>query len=91
MKPKKMSNHKMIRKSIRFFFENQKTGLKEGKFCGKELTDFVNALVEKEHYPDTVLRYMRELKDEGVIDYERVGKKADSTYLITKAEYTKIT
>jgi len=80
---KNLSDHKKIKMSIiKFFFDTN-----HGKFTGIELKDFCHAYgLRKEVYPDTVLRYMRELKDEGVIDYERVGKKADSTYLITKVD-----
>jgi hypothetical protein len=78
-KPNPTSDHQVIRKTIIEFF-NAKTG----EFRGFDLWRHCLPYVQKKVYPDTVLRYMRELKDEGILQYEQVGSKQDSLYKIIK-------
>jgi len=79
MKPNPTSDHQVIRARIIQYFTNC-----EGRFRGFDLWNYCIPYTKKQVYPDTVLRYMRELKDEGVIMYKVVGMKADSCYEIVK-------
>lgn len=78
-KPNPTSDHQVIRKEIINFFN-----ISIGEFNGYTLWRQCLPYASKRVYLDTVLRYMRELKDEGVLNYEVVGKKADSLYRIVK-------
>lgn len=54
----------------------------EKMFYAINLIKFIQTLIRPNIYGDTVLRYMRELREDGLIDYETVGCKADSCYLL---------
>ena len=69
----------IITGKIRQFFTSR-----NGEFRGLDLYNFCKDGLTRAVYPDTVLRYMRELKDNGEIKYEQVGSKSDSLYKIKK-------
>lgn len=76
----KLSKRRKAIACIAFFFKTRPNK----QFHGYDLTNFVNALAKMKLYPDTVLRYMRQMRERGMIDYEQVGKKADSLYKVKK-------
>ena len=78
-KPNPTSDHQVIRRKIIEYFNTN-----TGEFRGFDLWRYCLPHAEKRVYPDTVLRYMRELKDEGVLKYEQVGGKQESLYKIVK-------
>ncbi len=74
-KPQSMSNKKFfIRAAIRQAWEGLGT-----HFYGWDLVRKVKAMTGLNVYDDTILRYMRELRDQGWIDY-RVLNKPESLY-----------
>ena len=76
MKP--TTDKKLIKQAIQSFFATR-----TGTFRGYDLLNHVKKQgVKRAVYPDTVLRYMRELSADGLITYEQVGAKRESEYKI---------
>jgi len=74
----KNSDSKKIRKAIELFFKTH-----TGTFRGWQISNFCKKCykLEKDAEPDTIRRYMRQMRERGMIDYEIVNKK-DSLYKI---------
>jgi hypothetical protein len=49
-------------------------------YYGASLVSYVNSKLNLNKYPDTILHYMRELKDEGKINFESIGSRSESKY-----------
>lgn len=76
------SENKKIRESIIVFYQQ-----KSGRFHGYELLNFcINRGVKPTIYMDTMLRVMRQLRQDNVINYKLVGRSSDSLYEIVKKE-----
>lgn len=80
-KPNDTCDKKVISDKIYEFYLNN-----TGEFHGLELWRYCLPFAIKRVYPDTVLRYMRELREKQVINYKQVGQKSDSLYRIVKPE-----
>ena len=78
-KPNPTSDHQIVHRKILEYFE-----VKTGYFRGHELWRYCKPYTKRAVYPDTVLRYLRELREENKLNYEVVGEKADSMYRIVK-------
>ncbi len=74
---KNISKKKRIKNLILLYFRMHKGGFPYS-FRGWEITAFCNKHKQQgefKTYPDTVLRYMRELRDAGKINYETINRK----------------
>jgi hypothetical protein len=61
-----------IKRSIRDFFEGAKPG---NEFFGLSLIKFVRLNNKFDVYPDTVLRYLREMKERKLINFDCVNRQ----------------
>jgi hypothetical protein len=75
------SKKKVIQKAIAYYFKTH-----NNRFYGHFLFNFVVEYTGMMVYPDTVLRYMREMREEGLINYETISRKK-SLYEIKKTDF----
>ena len=77
---KRTDTTKKIKAAIIVFFAEC-----NGRFHGYELLNFcIHRGVKATVYMDTMLRRMRQLRQDGVINYNLIGSAADSLYEIVK-------
>lgn len=73
------SAKKQIKELIEIFYSRKKHGY---EFHGKELFQYVFDRGFRNVYPDTIGRYMRELRSSGKLNYSSVGIKSESLYRV---------
>ena len=78
MKPNPHSDKSMIKGHIQSFFDSSKKGW---HFYGTGLLNYILSRIHRQIYMDTALRYMRELREEGKINYS-VAVKSESKYVV---------
>lgn len=77
---KRTDTTKKIKAAIIVFFAER-----NGRFYGYELLNFcIHRGVRANIYMDTMLRRMRQLRQDGVINYNLIGSSGDSLYEILK-------
>ena len=80
MKPH--SDKQKIKAAIRKYLNAIKPGT---NFFGITLIRYcIERINRKDVFGDTVLRYLREMRSDGIIDYEPIGQKSKSEYKLLK-------
>ena len=80
MKPH--SDKQKIKAAIRKYLNAIQPGT---NFFGITLIRYcIERINRKDVFGDTVLRYLREMRNDGIIDYEPIGQKSKSEYKLLK-------
>ena len=76
-----ISDHKKIKKHILMYLIMLGKG---NDYYGIDLVKYVRQKIRSNRYEGTILRYHRELRKEGKIDFETIGQFKDSHYKLLK-------
>jgi ribosomal protein L24E len=72
MKPKPLKQRKIIKQHIRAFLDQFRPG---DQLRTEDVYKYVRRMTGKQHYPGTTIRYMREMRQDGEINYTCTIKK----------------